>query len=263
LSFIRYERSDGIVMLTMSSPRTRNALSAPAIADLVAACQRADLDEAARVVVLTGEGSAFCGGGDVKEMLASLDDGLPPAEQIRASFQAGIQRLARTLHGLRLPVIAAVNGAAIGAGLDLACMCDLRIASRRAVFAESFVKLGLVPGDGGAWLLTRLLGPAKAGYLAFTGETIDAALALELGLVSAVVDDDQLQAQAQALAARIAAHSRTALRLTKQLLRASATQSFDEVLHLSAEAQAQAIHSPEHRVAVRSLADALSTGNTR
>lgn len=258
MSFIRYEHSAGVVTLTMSSPGTRNVLSPHAIADFVAACERADQDEAAKVVVLTGEGPAFCAGGDVKEMLASLHGGLPSHDEIRSSFEAGIQRLARTLYGLGLPAIAAVNGPAIGAGLDLACMCDLRIASRRATFAESFVKLGLVPGDGGAWLLARLLGPASASQLAFTGETIDAARALDMGLVSAVVEEDELLTRAQAIAATIAAHSRTALRLTKQLIRASATQTFDEVLKLSAGAQAHAIHSREHRDAVSALAEALS-----
>lgn len=256
MSFIHYERTGGVVTLTMSSPETRNALSAPAIEDFIAACHRVEQDDEAKVVVLAAKGTAFCGGGDVKEMLASLESALPPPEAIRASFESGIQRLARALHTLSAPTVAAINGPAIGAGLDLACMCDLRIASHEATFAESFVKLGLVPGDGGAWLLTRLLGPGRASELVLTGDTIDARGALTIGLVNAVVEPAQLLTHAHGLATRIASHSKTALRLTKQLLRASTTQTFDAVLGLSAEAQAQAIHSIEHRAAIVGMAAA-------
>src|SRR5690606_5941503 len=139
--------------------------------------------------------------------------------ELRDNYRNGIQTIPLALYDLDVPVIAAVNGAAVGAGLDLACMCDIRIASDQAVFAERFVKLGIVPGDGGAWLLPRVIGMPKASLLAFTGRTIDAATALDWGLVTEVVPGDQLLAHARTLAEEIAANPSPALRLTKRLLR--------------------------------------------
>ena len=131
----------------------------------------------------------------------------------------GIQRLPKALYNLDVPVIAAINGPAIGAGLDLTCMCDIRIASDKATFAESFVKVGIVPGDGGAWLLPRAVGASKAAEMAFTGEALMAQQALDCGLVSRVVAPDQLMPEALVLARKIAANPGAVLRMTKRLLR--------------------------------------------
>jgi enoyl-CoA hydratase/carnithine racemase len=139
-----------------------------------------------------------------------------------------------------VPVIAAVNGPAIGAGLDLACMCDVRIAAETAVFAESFVKVGIVPGDGGAWLLPRIIGFSKATELALTGETIDAAEALRIGLVSRVVAPDGLMAAAREVAGKIAANPPHAVRMTKRLLREGQTATLANILELSAAMQSLA-----------------------
>ena len=118
-------------------------------------------------------------------------EGLSP-EVIREEYRNGIQRLPKALYNLDVPVIAAVNGPAVGAGLDLSCMCDMRIASEKATFAESFVKVGIVPGDGGAWLLPRVVGMSKASEMAFTGDALDAQEALACGLVSRVVPHERL-----------------------------------------------------------------------
>ena len=126
---------------------------------------------------------------------------------IRHDYRRGIQRLTLALFNLEVPVIAAVNGHAIGAGLDLACMCDIRIASEKAKFAESFIKLGIIPGDGGAWLLPRIVGMSRAAELAFTGDMIDAQQALAWNLVSRVVPHDELMPAARELAGRIAQHA--------------------------------------------------------
>ncbi|XKH38395.1 enoyl-CoA hydratase-related protein [Azospirillum doebereinerae] len=152
-----------------------------------------------------------------------------------------------------MPVIAAVNGPAIGAGCDLACMCDLRIASEAARFAESFVKVGIVPGDGGAWLLPRVVGFSKACEMAFTGDSIDAAEALACGLVSKVVPPAELLPAAQALAKRIAVNPAHAVRMTKRLLREGRHVRLDTLLEMSAAMQALAHATADHREAVDAM----------
>ena len=158
-----------------------------------------------------------------------------------------------SLYELEVPTIAAVNGAAVGAGLDLACMCDIRIASDKARFAESFVKVGIIPGDGGAWLLPRVVGASKAAELCFTGDMIDAAEAERIGLVSKVVPHDGLMEAAQELANRIAQNPGNALRLTKRLLREGATSTLPQLLQLSAAFQAIIHETEDHREAVLSF----------
>ena len=154
------------------------------------------------------------------------------------------------LFNLEVPVIAAVNGAAIGAGMDLACMCDVRIASEHAKFAESFVKLGIIPGDGGAWLLPRLIGLSRASELSFTGDVIGAQQAVEWGLVSRVVPADKLLEAANDLAAHIAANPPHAVRLTKRLLREAMHTRLDTLLEMAASFQALSHQTDDHREAV-------------
>ena len=141
---------------------------------------------------------------------------------------------------LDVPIIAAVNGPAIGAGLDLACMCDMRIAAESARFAESFVKLGIIPGDGGAWLLPRVVGFSKACEMAFTGDMVKSVEALACGLVSKVVPDGELMPAARALAERIAANPPHAVRMTKRLIRGGRDISLAALLELSAAMQSLA-----------------------
>lgn len=259
MTFLNYEQHGNIVTLTMNRPETRNALSGQEpINDFVDACARIGADPGVRVVILTGAGPAFSAGGDVKSMRRANIEGQPDPAVIRRSFIDGIQRIPRALYNLEVPVIAAINGPAIGAGLDLACMCDLRIGSRDATFAESFIRLGLVAGDGGAWLLPRLIGRAAASRLAFTGETIDAAKALELGVLDCVVEPAALLESALTLAGQIAANPGPALRLTKRLLRESDTASFDQVLNSSAALQAIALHEPAHREALEAMLEKRS-----
>jgi enoyl-CoA hydratase/carnithine racemase len=172
------------------------------------------------------------------------------AFDIRQEYRSGIQRLPLALTNLEVPIIAAVNGAAIGAGLDLACMCDIRIASTHAKFAESFVKLGLIPGDGGAWLLPRIIGISRAAELSYTGQVIDAQQAVEWNLVSRVVAPDDLLPVANELAERIAANPPQAVRLTKRLLREGLHTRLDGLLEMAAVFQATSHLTDEHREAV-------------
>ena len=248
--FLIYQQLGSIVTLTMNQPAERNPLSGnTAVPEFVQACARVAADPDVKVVVLTGAGSAFCSGGNVKNMQRYSAQSIAPIA-IRDEYQRGIQRLSIALYNLEVPTIAAVNGAAIGAGCDLACMCDIRIASQNAKFAESFIKVGLVPGDGGAWLLPRAVGMSKAAEMSFTGDAIDAEEALKCGLVSRVVPADQLMESAYALARRIAANPGPTLRLTKKLLRESQHLRLDTSLELSATFQALAHKTPEHEEAV-------------
>jgi enoyl-CoA hydratase/carnithine racemase len=249
--FVLFEQAGPIVTLTLNAPAERNALSTQAQWDeLVACCARVRADESVKVVILTGAGTVFSAGGNIKHMRdkTGIASGTPYA--IAKNYQDGIQRIPLALHELEVPTIAAVNGPAIGAGCDLACMCDIRIASDKATFAESFVKLGIIPGDGGAWLLQRAIGYQRAAELSFTGDTIDAQAALAIGLVTRVVAAEALLPSAHELAARIAANSGPALRMTKRLLRQAQTARLDETLQLSAALQALAHHTPEHDAAL-------------
>ncbi|MCM8731638.1 crotonase/enoyl-CoA hydratase family protein [Hephaestia sp. GCM10023244] len=252
---VRVEREDTTAIVTLNQPEKRNPISGLAMIDALEATMRAlDDDLTVRAVILTGEGTAFSSGGDLNAMVApksSLRDPVPA--QTRRNYRAGIQRLPLLFEALEVPVIAAVNGAAIGAGCDLACMCDIRIAGERAKFAESFVKLGIVPGDGGAWLLPRIIGFAKASELALTGEMLDATQALACGLVSRVVPDDALMAEARSIAAKIAANPPHAVRMTKRLLREGHRATLASILELSAAMQALGHATADHDEAVRAF----------
>ena len=248
--FLKYEQDGHVVTLTMNEPERRNPLTGnTAVPEFIAAIDRIHNDRQVRAVILTGAGSAFSSGGDVRNMLRQAN-GEVSGMEIRHEYRTGIQRIPLALFNLEVPVIAAVNGAAIGAGLDLACMCDVRIASEKAKFAESFVKLGIIPGDGGAWLLTRLIGMSRAAEMAFTGDTIDAKQAEQWGLVSRVVPPEQLLPAANELAARMAANPGHAVRLAKRLLRESLHTRLDTLLEMAAAFQALAHQTDDHREAV-------------
>jgi enoyl-CoA hydratase/carnithine racemase len=152
-----------------------------------------------------------------------------------------------------VPTIAAVNGPAYGAGCDLACFCDIRLAARDASFSFSFVQLGIVPGDGGAWMLPRLVGRSKAMEMAFTADPVDAETALRIGLVSHVVEGSELLDRAHAIANRIAQHPARAVRMTKRLLRDAEHTSLAKHLDLAAAFQAIAHLTPEHLTAVEAV----------
>jgi enoyl-CoA hydratase/carnithine racemase len=245
---------EGILTLTINKPEVRNPISSTEMIDaLCSAIDAADRDLNCRVVILTGAGSAFSSGGEIATMRlgGGLNDSVAP--QTRRNYRHGIQRLPILFESIEVPVIAAVNGPAIGAGCDLTCMCDIRIASERAKFAESFVKLGIVPGDGGAWLLPRVVGWSKASEMAFTGQMIDAAEALACGLVSRVVAPEALMDEAMALARQIAANPPHAVRMAKRLIRESRLASLSTILEASAAAQALCHTTQDHAEAVNAF----------
>lgn len=254
-----YEQQGHVVTLTFNRPEARNPMSGDDMIDAVVdATERINGDWSVRAVILTGAGSAFCAGGNIKDMKdKSGVFGGSPAE-IREGYRRGIQRIPLAINEMDVPIIAAVNGAAVGAGCDIATMCDIRIASENAFFAESFVKVGLIPGDGGAWFLPRVIGMSRACEMAFTGDRVDARTALEWGLVSRVVPGDQLMAAARELAARITVNPPAVLRMTKRLLREGQRMDLRSLLELSAPMQSLAHYTDEHHEAVSAMVEKRS-----
>lgn len=259
MSLMTLERRGAVAVLTLNRPEAMNALGAPGDGDQVqAVCAEVNADPSIRCVVLTGAGRAFSAGGDVKAMKAREGAFGGGAVQIRDGYRNNIHRVVRSIYGLEVPSIAAVNGAAIGLGCDVACMTDIRIAADTAKFGVTFLKLGLIPGDGGAWLLPRTIGMSRASELLFTGDVIDAAKAVEWGLVSRAVPPEQLMPEAMALAERIALQPPHALRLAKTLLKQGQTTSYDTLMEMSAAAQAIAHLTQDHMEGVDAILEKRS-----
>ncbi len=239
---------EGIVLATLNRPEERNALSRQSLFDAIEQlCHKLQSDLEVKVLVLTGAGSAFSAGGNLKHMRDKEGMFQGSSAEIHDQYRAGIQKIPLALYELEVPVIAAVNGPAYGAGCDLACLCDIRIASANAKFAENFVKLGLISGDGGSWLLPRLVGPSRAAEMAFTGDPIDAVMAYGYGLVSEVVPPEQLLPTAMTLAQRIAQNPARALRWTKRLMRQGQHSRLPDLLHLAASYQGICHETEAHK----------------
>jgi enoyl-CoA hydratase/carnithine racemase len=252
-NFLIYEKDGPVVTLTMNQPASRNIVTGnSAVDEFLAAVAMIEKDASVRAVIITGAGTAFSAGGSINEMKRQIG---VPATELRQEYRTGIQRLPRALYNLEVPTIAAVNGPAIGAGCDIACMCDIRIAAESATFAESFVKLGIVAGDGGAWFLPRIVGASKAAEMSFTGDAITSAEALQCGLVSRVVPGRDLMTEARLLAGRIAANSGPAVRMTKRLIRECTHLSLESSLEMAAAFQVLAHKTTEHAEAVDAFLD--------
>ncbi len=253
-AFLEQEREGHILVARMNRPESRNALTKPEyMQEFVDLCADIRRDRSIKVLVLTGNGPAFCAGGNVKDMRdrTGIFEGGPA--ELRNQYRDGIQRIPLCVYELDIPVIAAINGPAIGAGLDLACMCDVRVAADSAKFAESFIKLGLVPGDGGAWLLQRVVGKPRATLMSLTGDTINSEQALEWGLITESVPADELMDCAMGIARSMAANPAHALRMTKRLLREAEHLSLPSLLEMSAAYQALAHHTEDHSEAVNAF----------
>lgn len=248
------ERAGHVETWSINRPATRNPITDDEFIDeLLAAADRVNRDTEVRAVIITGVGTAFSAGGNIKDMAEKTGMFGGTAEEVARGYREGVQRIPRALWACEVPLIAAVNGAAIGAGCDLTLLCDVRVASTKASFAESFVQLGLISGDGGAWLLPRAIGWARAAEMSLTGERIDAATALEWGLVSRVVEPDDLLACAHGIAEKIAANPTGAVRMTKRLLRQAQDNSLDTVLELAAPLQGAAHQTDEHHAALQAM----------
>jgi 2-(1,2-epoxy-1,2-dihydrophenyl)acetyl-CoA isomerase len=250
--FVTVERRGRVAVITFNRPDTLNAIGTHQdCMDLVDAIDALNDDRSISAAVVTGTGRAFSAGGNLKAMKER--SGIGPLEQpdsTRHNYRRGVQRIARAFMDCEVPLVAAVNGHAVGLGCDLACLCDIRIAAESAKFSASFIKVGIVPGDGGAWSLQRVVGYPRAAEMFLTGDRYSAQEALGFGLVGRVVPDDQLMPEALALAERIAQNPARALRLTKRLLREAQTQGMSEILELSAAFQALAHETADHAEAL-------------
>lgn len=238
---IALERQDGVAVLSLNRPDAGNSMSMQLVEDLRDAAAEVAGDGAVRAVLLRGNGANFCVGGDLKEFSELGDQITPTLRRLADVLHEGV----RTLHELEVPLVVAVQGAAAGAGLSLACLGDVCLAARSAKFRVAYTAVGLSPDGGGSWLLPRLVGPRLAAELALTNRTLRADEAAAVGLVSRVVDDESLHDEAAALAATLAAGATTALKAAKRLLHQSPTASFEEQLVREAESIATLAGGPE------------------
>lgn len=250
----KLELKSKVATLTFQRDDVRNALTGTGIVDdIVKTVRWANQNKNVSVLVLTGGGSAFSSGGNVKDMADRKGLFSGTMCEIQEQYRNGIQQLPLALSKAEVPVIAAVNGPAIGAGFDLVCMCDLRIGSSQALVGETFINLGLIPGDGGAWFLQRLVGYQRAAELTLTGRLVNAKEALELGLFMEIVAPEELLSCAQSLAAKIASKPPQALRSTKRLLTLAQRTELPDFLDVCASIQAIAHHTDEHHEAVNNF----------
>lgn len=254
---VRYATDGPVATITLDRPEARNAYSEAMVGELIGALGRAADDPAIRAVVLTGAGKAFSAGGDLKRMRdrAGMFEG--DAATLRQRYIAIIQQIPRRMDRFDKPIVAAVNGPAIGAGLDLACMCDLRLAGRRARFGSTFVKVGLIPGDGGAFVLARTIGFPRALEMIMSARIVGADEALAMGLVHRLIDDaddpDALLGAAHETARGLAALPPVALQLAKRAAYRSWSMTLDEALELAATYQGITQRTADHVEAVSAL----------
>ena len=259
---LTYEVSNHIATLTINRPDRRNALNRRAYAEIEAGFRAASADRDVRCLIITGADPAFCSGEDVKEMMTGKekDKSIARLTSVRpAPTPAAVAALE-----CEVPVIAAINGAAVGWGMELALFADIRIASERALMGEIFIKRGLVCDVGGMWRLPALVGPAKASELLFTGDVIDATEAHRIGLVSKVTPHEDLMGEARQIAARIAANAPLALRYMKEGLRRTAYGNLDEIGGWVSQTLGTLFQTADHREGVASFIEKRApvfTGN--
>lgn len=247
------EREGCLLWVTLNRPGQANAFSDEMISALCGLLKEADWDSAIRVIILTGSGKAFCAGGDVKAMEERSGMFAGDPDELRRRYSRGIQQIPLTMEMMQKPVIAMVNGPAIGAGCDLACMCDMRIGSLNSRFGETFAKLALVPGDGGTFFLQRVVGYAKAMELSLTGRIVEAEEALALGLLNQLVGEEELRDATLKLAREVAANSPVAVTMMKKAIRQARNTDIHGHLDLLAAFQGITQRTRDHFEGVRAL----------
>lgn len=248
-----------VATLVMDRHDVRNALTGTALVDdIIAVAEWVNACDDVSVLVITGEGSAFSAGGNVKDMANRGGDFAGDVAEVSARYRRGIQRIPLALSAVEVPIIAAVNGPAIGAGFDLANMADIRIASKKAKFGETFLNLGIIPGDGGAWFMQRLIGYQRAFELTLSGRIIDAEEAREYGIVLEVCDPEALMERVGELASRIASQPPKATRLTKRLMKMAQRTELKDFLDLCAVFQGMCHNEPEHLEAVNAMLEKMA-----
>lgn len=246
---IRYGIEGHTAIITLNRPEAKNAFSPEMISLWHQYLGETQRDDNVRVVVVTGTGDTFCSGGDIREMA----EGKLSSWTMKKFLWEGVHRIVLMLEDMDKPVIAAVNGAAIGAGMDMAIMCDLRVSSDKARFSESYVNMGLAPGDGGAFFLPRLVGLAKALELFFTADVLSAEEAMQLGIVNRVVPHDRLMEETMRLADKIASKPPLAIRMTKRAVYQSLSTPLRTHLDYISSQIALLTETKDHREAARAF----------
>lgn len=258
------EVENRIALLTLNRHDLRNALTGSnLIDDIVTTAEWVNHCEDISVLVITGAGSAFSAGGNIRDMAKRGGDFAGDVAEVENRYRRGIQRIPLALQEVEVPIIAAVNGPAIGAGFDLANMADIRLASEKAKFGETFLNLGIIPGDGGAWFMQRLIGYQRAFELTLTGRIIDAQEALDLGIVMTVTALEKLLPETMRLANHIASQPPRATRLTKRLMKMAQKMELKEFLDLCACFQGMSHNEPEHFTAVNRMLESIKKSDSR
>ena len=241
--WLKFEKNDSIVTLTMNRPEIRNPLGEPEdVKNFEEASDLINNDRDVRCVILTGAGKAFSAGGNIKNMQNKSGNFSGSSVALRERYRFGIHKIIKAIWN--------INGPAIGLGNDVACLADMRISSEKALFGVTFLKIGLIPGDGGAWLLPKIIGMARASELLFTANLIDPKTAKEWGLISDFYKDGELMEEANKLALSIVKQPPDALRMSKKLLREGMGVSFDNILEMSANMQALMHLTEDHQEAL-------------
>lgn len=246
---VLYRIEGNIAILTINRPEVKNTLSPKMLTLWLQFVEEAKADHNVRVIIVTGKGDTFCSGGDIREMA----EGRLRSWDMKKFLWEGAHRIVFALEDLDKPILAAINGAAMGAGLDMAMMCDLRVCSDRAKLSESYILLGLVPGDGGAYFLPRLIGIGKALELLFTGDVLSPQEALEIGLVNRVVPHDRLMEETMILAEKIGSKPPLATRMMKRAVYQAQTSTLRAHLDYISSQLALLSETQDHQEAARSF----------
>lgn len=244
-----------LLWITLERSTHSNAFSSEMIEDLILVLKKADWDRQIRVIIISGSGKSFCAGGDVKamEQREGMFAGAP--NELRLRYASGIQQIPLAMENMQTPIIAMINGPAIGAGLDFACMCDIRIASHKAKFGETFSKLSLVSGDGGAYFLQRVVGFTKAMEMSMTADVYSATDALKMNLINYLVDHEVLVEETKKLALKISTNAPIAITMMKKALKDASNRDLSSHLDMVAAFQGIVQRTEDHFEGIRALKD--------
>ena len=250
---VLYEEKNNICLITLNREDTRNALTPDVINELVNILENVDKNQNISCAILTGAGKSFSSGGNLHEINEMTGKEKMSQREIENWYRYGIQKIPSTFNKIDVPVIAAVNGHAIGAGNDLCTMCDIRIASEEAKFSESFLRIGIIPGDGGSWFLPKIIGLSRAAEMILTCDVLNAEKALEWGLISQIVPQEKLLDTAMELAKKIVNNPPEAIRRAKRLLRLSQNINLNTALEMAASQQSLLQMTNDHKEAIQAL----------
>ena len=250
---VLYEEKNNICLITLNREDTRNALTPDVINELVNILENVDKNQNISCAILTGAGKSFSSGGNLHEINEMTSKEKMSQREIENWYRYGIQKIPSTFNKIDVPVIAAVNGHAIGAGNDLCTMCDIRIGSEEAKFSESFLRIGIIPGDGGSWFLPKIIGLSRAAEMILTCDVLNAEKALEWGLISQIVPQEKLLDTAMELAKKIVNNPPEAIRRAKRLLRLSQNINLNTALEMAASQQSLLQMTNDHKEAIQAL----------